>query len=163
MLYLKVCKIRILSCTSCIFPQILCSWAMCMPNVNFNGFTVDSAQAHWNDVRKICEDIKPSLLMVGHGCKCFFFTSPLVWIRWPRSIWKHQCSSNTHHNYKDTQNNGQFGYNKWCHLFTVSAAIEDSLLGFYECLGFWHFRYRHGVVMCCWWALVSYLLPFILV
>lgn len=94
---------------------------------------VHGGQTNWNDVRKIYEDIKPSLLMVGHGCKCFFVfhrstSLDKVTEKYIKaSLWfQHTLELQGH------PNNGQFGYNEWCHLFSVNAAIEDSLLRFYE-------------------------------
>jgi hypothetical protein len=45
-----------------------------VPNVNFKGFMVDSAQANWNAVRAIYGDGDPSLPMVPRERTCFYQT-----------------------------------------------------------------------------------------
>ena len=43
-----------------------------IPNINFKGFMVDSAQTNWNAVRVIYENGDPSLSMVAHEHTCLF-------------------------------------------------------------------------------------------
>lgn len=43
-----------------------------VPNVNFKGLMVDSAQTNWTAVRMIHGDVDPSLPMVARERTCFF-------------------------------------------------------------------------------------------
>ena len=43
-----------------------------VPNINFKGFMVDSAQANWNAVKAIYKDGDPSLSMVAREHTCLF-------------------------------------------------------------------------------------------
>ena len=46
-----------------------------VPNINFKGFMVDSAQANWNAMRTMVRDGDPSLPMVARECTYLFHWS----------------------------------------------------------------------------------------
>ena len=118
-----------------------------VPNVNFKGFMVDSAQANWNAVKTIYGDGDSSLSMVARERTYLFHWSanldkvPQKYIK-PSLQFQHKqiCKD-----YKDAKTIDDAETKYYVIRFwwlSSGAASEKDILGLSKWLDFQHFRYR---------------------